>query len=408
MDIFAADDLAVRLKQINPKIIVLVGGPHITAVPHETMEKFPSFDIAAIGEAEETISDLLDTLEGKKNNSLADVNGIIFRENNHLITTKPRALIQDLDSLPLPAWDMLPDLKKYYFAPAWTQHSQSMTILTSRGCPYQCIYCDRKVFGNRIRYHSAKYVMEMIRLLNSRYGINHLRIGDDIFMIKKERMLKVCEMLFAEKMKVTWSCLARVDSINPETLARMKKAGCFSIAFGVETGSQKIHDFEKKKIKLSQIAEAVKITRKAGIKTISFNIIGHPMETIETIKETINFNKKIKVDEFKTQFMVPFPGTELYQIADKYGDFDKDWRRMTVFQEPIFIPHGLTKEEMIEWNKKGFMSFYLQPRIIFAYLRQIRSWEEVKMILLGGLTLIGWGLRELLKIPMNLIRREKK
>lgn len=153
----------------------------------------------------------------------------------------------------------------------------------------------------------------------------------------------------------------------------------------------------KKRVTLKKIEHAVKITKKVGIKTISFNIIGHPLETVETIKETIKFNKKIKVDDFKTQFIIPFPGTELYQIAEKYGTFDRHWKKMSVFKEPIFVPHGLTKEDLIRWNKKAFWSFYLQPRIIFKYLTQIRNLQELKVILIGGITLISWKIKELFR-----------
>lgn len=396
IDIYGAFDFASKLKSIRPDIVTILGGAHITAVPRETMERFPSFDIGVIGEGENTIIDLLDSLEEKNGKKLSDVNGIIYRDAGNISVTNPLQSIVDMDSLPLPAWDLLPNINKYYFAPPWTMHSgKTVTIITSRGCPYQCIYCDRKIFGNKVRFHSAEYVKDMIKTLHFKYGILHFRIADDNFIVNKKRLREICDLLRKENVKVTWSCLARVDSIDSETLALMKKAGCWSIAFGIETGSQKIHDFEKKKVTLEKIESAVKLTRKAGIRTIGFNIIGHPLETIDTIKETINFNKKIKIDDFKTQFMVPFPGSELYQIAEQYGTFNKDWKSMSVFQEPVFVPHGLTKEDLIKWNKKGFWSFYLQPRIIFSYLTNIRSLSEIKAILIGGITLMKWKIKEL-------------
>jgi anaerobic magnesium-protoporphyrin IX monomethyl ester cyclase len=393
IDIFAAADFAKRLKKARPDITVIIGGPHLTAAAKETMRRFGDFDIGVIGEGEITITELLDRLED--GGDLKKVNGTIFRQDGALVTTRPREFIKDLDALPLPAWELLPDMAKFYFAPAWTGHAGcTATIITSRGCPSQCIYCDRKVFGNAVRYHSAEYVLRMLKEMNSRYGIKHFRLGDDNFIINKKRLIEICEMIIDEKLKISWSCLARADSMDQGILSVMKKAGCWSVAFGVETGSQKIHDLEKKKVTLDSIEEAVKMTRAAGIRTISFNIIGHPLETEETIKQTIDFNKKIKVDEFKTQFMVPFPGTELYEYADKYGTFDKDWKNMGVFREPIFIPYGLTKEIMIKWNQKGFMDFYLQPRIILMYLLRIRCLDEVKTILLGAITLINWRIKE--------------
>lgn len=396
MDVLRAHDFAAKLKKAIPKTIIIVGGPHITAVPEETMERLPAFDIGVLGEGETTIVDLLDSLEGASGKRLNDVDGIVYRDGEKLLITRPRSPIEDLDSLPLPAWDMLPNLRAHYFAPPWTLHSgRTATIITSRGCPFQCIYCDRKVFGNHVRFHSARYVIDMLKTLHLKHGISHFRIGDDNFIVQKKRLHEICDSVVKEKLNITWSCLARADSIDSEALSRMKRAGCWSVAFGVETGSQKIHDLEKKHIDLDKIARAISLTKKAGIKTISFNMIGHPLETIETIKETIGFNKRIKVDEFKTQFMVPFPGTELYKDAEKYGTLDKDWSNMGMFKDPVFIPYGLTKEDMIKWNKKGFISFYLQPRIILSYLTQAHTIGELKMMVIGAITIIGWKIKEL-------------
>lgn len=395
MDIFRSHELAKLIKEANPNITVINGGPHMSAAAKETMERMPYFDIGVIGEAEGIIIDLLDTLEGRGKAKLMNVNGLIYRERGDLKMTAPASLVQDLDTLPVPAWDLLPDMKKFYFAPAWTKHGgQAATIITSRGCPYKCTYCDRSVFGNKVRYHGPKYTLNMIRTLKKKYGIGHFRIGDDNFIMHRERLAEICQGIIREKLEVSWSCLSRADLINEKFLEEVKQAGCWSIAFGIESGSQKIHDFEKKKMSLERIAEAIALCRKYKIKTISFNIIGHPLETIETIKETIEFNKKIKVDDFKTQFMTPFPGTELYQDADKLGKFDKSWEKMVVFSDPIFIPNGLTKEDLIKWNKKGFISFYTQPRIIYNYLAQIHSSKEIKMICSGAITIVTWKIIE--------------
>ena len=387
INIYSAADLAKRIKNLNPKIKIIVGGPHITAVPIETLERFPEIDIGVIGEGEITIVDLLNTLENGKD--LKNVKGIVYRKDKNIILTERREFIKNLDQLPFPAFDLLPDIKKYYRPPAWSLHRKTSALLiTSRGCPFQCTFCDRAVFGNIARAHSAEYVMKMIRELYYKYGVRHLRLNEDNLLLFKDRLKKICKAIIKEKLKLTWSCFARADCVDLELLKLMKKAGCWQISYGIESGEQKILDVEKKNITLEQIEKAVRLTKKVGIRVVGFNMIGHPLETIESMKKTIDFNKRIKVDDFKTEFLTPFPGTELYYTAEKYGVLDRDWRKMGVYRDPIFIPYGLTKDLLIEWHKRGLWQFYLQPRIIFSYLMQIRSIEDIKTLFLGAITIL--------------------
>ena len=395
INIFTAAELAEKLKKSNPQMKVIIGGPHVTAAPEETMKRFPSFDIGVLREGELTIVELLELLKNSESNptfeELSKVPGIIYRntESDQTTRSEPRKFIKDLDTLPLPAWDLLPDLNKYYVPPGWSMHrDSSAVIITSRGCPSQCTYCDRAVFGNYIRLHSADYVMKMLHLLYYKYKIRHFRINEDNFVFVRQRVMEVCNRIIKENLKITWSCFARADRVDLEMLKLMKKAGCWQISYGVETGCQKIHDVEKKNVTLEQTAKAVKLTRQAKIRVVGFNMIGHPLETVKTMQATIDFNKKIKVDDFKTQFLMPFPGTELYQTAEQFGDFDRDWKKMAVFKEPIFIPYGLTKEQIIHYNKKGFWQFYTQPRVIFSYLIQVRKFSDIKTLFVGGLTIL--------------------
>lgn len=383
INIYSAADLAKRIKDVNPKIKIIVGGPHITAVPKETLKRFPEIDIAVIGEGEITLIDLLNVLENKKN--LKKVKGIAYRNGKKIVITKKREFIKNLDILPPPAFDMLPDLKKYYKPPAWSLHAKTSALLiTSRGCPSQCTFCDRAVFGNICRAHSAEYVLKLIRYLYYNYGARHLRLNEDNLLIFRKRLEKICNAIIEEDLKLTWSCFARVDFVDIELLKLMKQAGCWQISYGIESGEQKILDVEKKHVTLEQIERAVKLTREAGIRVVGFNMIGHPLETIKSMKKTIDFNKRIKVDDFKTEFLIPFPGTEIYYTAEKYGTLDRDWRKMGVYRGPVFIPHGLTEEILIEWHKRGLRQFYLQPRIILSYIKQIRSLSDIKTLFLGA------------------------
>lgn len=397
-DICQAGDLADKLKKLRAEVTIIVGGPHISAVPKETMTRFPWIDIAVLKEGERTIVELLDTLRGKSRRTLSEIAGIAFRDNKNLSMTAPRELIKDLDSLPLPAWDLLPDLGKYYCPPGWTmQNARSAVVITSRGCPNQCIFCDRTVFGNAYRYHSAEYVLEMLSTLRKQYGVDYVRILDDNFILNRKRLIRICEMILENGLPVSWSCVARADCIDGEMVHRMKAAGCRSMSFGIESGSQQILDFEKKNISLDTIARAVEITRKAGIKTMGYNILGHPMETIDTIEQTVAFNKKIRIGDCQFAFIIPFPGTELHKIANQYGSFEDDWQKMGHFNEPTFVPHGFTRQQLIRCGKRAYLSFYLQPRMILSYLGRIRSLGQLKTFILGGMTLIGWAVAGLFR-----------
>lgn len=376
--ILNAARLAREIKNRDKDRVVMIGGSHITAVPEETMERFPQFDIGVVGEGEATIIDLMETYN--RGNRLDNVKGIIFRENGKLKLTEPRAYIKDLDSLPMPAWDLLPYLPQYYRPAAQSvKRLPSTSIVTARGCIGKCTFCDRKVFGNRCRGHSTAYIMRMIKNLYYDYGIRDLQIDDDTFMIFKRRMIEVCEALIEEKMDLSWCCLARVDHVNPDLLQLMKKAGCWQIQYGIESGSQEILDVLRKGTNLQQIEQAIRWTREAGINSKGFFMIGNPLETEETMRQTIEFAKKLDLDDFQMTFLTPFPGSEFYEMAAEYGTFNYDWAKMNEYNV-TFIPNGLTEEMLVKYHKKAFREFYLRPRIILSYLRRMRHLELILLL----------------------------
>lgn len=391
--IYDAHDICEEVKRFAPNTITLIGGPHLTAVPKETMDRLPDFDIGVVGEGEATCKELFTALLTDHGKNLSEIKGLILRKNGHVVTTGPRDTISDLDSIPLPAWDLLPDLKKYYMAPAYTRSSgATATIITSRGCPAKCTFCDRSVFGNSTRFHSADYVIKMIETLYNDHGIRHIRFSDDNFLLNRPRLKKVCNYLIEERPDVTWSCLSRVDTIREPIMPLIQKAGCVAIALGIESGNQEILDLEMKRCTLEQMETAVALCRKHKISVISLNMLGHPKETLETIKETVDFNKKLKVDEFKLEFLTPYPGTELYRTAHLYGEFDDDWRKFHSIKEPLFIPHGLTKEELMKASQMAYFSFYTQPRIIYAYLKKLRNWAIIRAMFTAVYLLLKWKL----------------
>ena len=386
-----AVEIAARVKAADKDITTIIGGPHLTALPQETMSRFPALDIGVMGEGDYTIMDLLRALE--EGGDLSRISGLIIRSGGEVSLTPERARINNLDELPFPAWDLLPDLAQYYLPPVHTvQRFPAALMVASRGCSGQCTFCSRCVFGNVLRAYSAEYAFAMIRDLYNNYGIREIQMRDDNFTAYRKRMLELCEILRREKLDLVWTCAGRVDMVTPTILTAMKEAGCRQIWYGIESGSQVVPGPIKKNTTIGQIRAAVKMTNAAGISPCGFFIIGHPSETVESLEATVEFARDLPLDEAHFSFMTPFPGSELFQTAQLYGTFDDDWRKANGWL-PVFVPHGLTAELLEKYSKKAFRRFYFRPRIILAYLKRMRTWRHIKVYFLGFLSLLEFLIR---------------
>jgi len=387
LEIYSAAKLALLIKEKNPAIITILGGVHLTADPVETMTGFPQFDVGVVGEGEATLVELIQALNSKVD--IKTIPGIVCRANDQVQLSRPREPSRDLDSLPPPAWKLIPGFPESYSPPAYATFSNSScSILTSRGCGHKCTFCFQGTMGRLLRFHTAEYVLNTIKHLYHEYGIRDFRIFDDQFLADKKRTREICDLLIKENLNITFACMARINTINPEILQLLKRAGCRQISFGIESGSQRILDFIKKGIRLDEVYRAVKWTKEAGILTLGYFILGFPTETEETIKETINFSCNLLLDDISFFFLTPFPGTEIYRTAESYGALNKDWGNMSLFTDPSFIPHGLTKEKLIYFRKKALLKFYLRTRIIFSYMKRIKSLEQIKGLLGGVLAIV--------------------
>jgi anaerobic magnesium-protoporphyrin IX monomethyl ester cyclase len=393
MAIFNAADLAHAIKKARPDVFIILGGAHITAAPEDTMNMFSGFDVGVIGEGEKTIVELLEALDSK--NDLAKVDGLIVRTNNGPKRSNRRAFIRKLDELPMPAWDLFPDIGKHYSPPAHSlDRKMSTSIITSRGCSGKCIFCDRSIFGNFVRAHSPDYTANVVRHLYYTYGIRGLRFDDDNLMLFRKNLEAICHHIIREKLDVLWSCMARVDFVDPEILELMYQAGCRQIRYGIESGSPEVLKIIKKQIKLDQIKNAVKWTRRAGIRTMGYFMIGHPGETKDTIRQTIDFAKRIDLDEFKINFFTPLPGTEIYREAYRYGHLSTNLRDFHFHRTPSFIPFGLTEKDLIRDKKTAFREFYLRPRIILRHITRIRNLAQLMSLAKGTISLVWYWLKK--------------
>jgi radical SAM superfamily enzyme YgiQ (UPF0313 family) len=381
--IFHAAAFAALAKERLPGLTVIIGGPHVSAAPLETMERFAEFDVAVLGEGEGTIIDLLEAMDAKA--GLQVIPGIILRTAGRLVTTGRRPFLADLDQLPYPAWDLLEGFPERYLpAPFKVRRVPAASLVTSRGCPNRCIFCDRSVFGTSCHAFSAEYVLGMLQHLAGNFGIREFSFEDDTFITFKKRLVAICQGIIDHGIDISWTCLGRVTSVDSETLELMRRAGCWQISFGIESGCQEILTAIHKNVTLEQIQKAVVLCRDAGILSKGFFIVGHPGESGETLARTLDFALKLPLDDISVTMLTPFPGTEIFDRAAEFGEFDSDWSRMNLLNT-VFVPHGLTREDLEQYQRKILRRFYLRPRIIAGYLRRlILNPAMTKGVLLGA------------------------
>lgn len=342
---------------------VVLGGPHPSAMPEESLQK-EAVDIVARGEGEETIKEIC------KEEDLNKIKGISFKMDGRILHNADRPFIQNLDDLPFPARDMF-DLKKYHSD--FHKNKIIGDILTSRGCPCNCNFCYKSIFGRFYRMRSPENIIqewkEMIDM-----GIEEINIMDDNFSVNQERAIRVCNMIIDKELKIDWNATGglRVDSISKELLTVMKKSGCYRVAFGAESGSQGILDKIGKNIKLEQIENAVKLSKEVGIEVTLFFIIGNLYENERTIQKTINFAKKLDPDYVQFTVATPYPGTRLYETVKKEGKIlVDDWERFGSYEGKAYFEHGeLTKELVESMYKKAYKEYYMRPKIILRYLKK--------------------------------------
>lgn len=340
---YQAKKMAKTIKKYYPEITLIIGGIHGSAMPEETLT-MSDFNIVVRGEGEITILELIEKLLSK-DNDLSTIQGISYKTfSGEIIHNQERSLITDLDTLPAPD-KALTDLYLYY---------QKGAILTGRGCPNQCIFCSCGAFcGNKYRPRSVQHILGEIKDTINRFGIDQFEIHDDTFTISKSRVASFCKEVTEEGLEITWGCQSRVTTIDEELAKVMFDAGCRSIQFGVESGNQAVLNSIKKGITLNQVEKAVMGAHKAGISNIICTfMIGHPEDTRDTIKDTVDFALRLHdLGVTITPFTVltPLPGTDVYHHAQEYGIniFDDDWERYTFSRVNMETKH-LKAEELQE------------------------------------------------------------
>jgi anaerobic magnesium-protoporphyrin IX monomethyl ester cyclase len=371
----AAEDIKIQL----PSVPVVVGGPHLTAAPEYTMG-FDCFDVGVIGEGEITFLELVRQYKKNGLNNIDFIDGIVYRENGKIIRTRQREFIKDLDCLPFPARHLYPSLSAYRPTPASYRRLPQGVLITTRGCPSKCTFCDRAVFGSSYRERSADKVVEEIEELIYKFGAREIRFFDDTFTLNEKRVFEICNKLKERKIKIPWTCLTKVANVSKEMLKEMKEAGCWQVLFGLESGDERILKLLKKGNTVEQNEKAVRLARDAGLSVRGDFIVGTPGETLESLKRTLDFAIKVKVDYAHFNKFVPYPGTELYETLTEQGHRFDFMGSFSIIDHStiLFIPESMSKEEFRKFLDYANKAFYLRPAYIIKRLLSLRSWTELK------------------------------
>jgi magnesium-protoporphyrin IX monomethyl ester (oxidative) cyclase len=328
--IMAAVETAHLVKMIDSSIKVVVGGAHVSVKGEEFLEQNDSVDFAIVAEGEYTMLELLEAVEGKR--LLRDVKGLIYKENGRAIRNHDREFIEPLDELPFPAYHLV-DMEAYLSASKRkmysrdTEEDRAITMITSRGCPFNCVFCSVHIhMGKRWRPHSADYVVRHIKLLVDRYNVKQIHFEDDNISASRKRMHELLDKMMEQDINVKWDTPngIRADTLDEPLLRKMKKAGCKGLKIGIESGDQYVLDnIIKKNLRLEKVVEIAKLCRKIGIPLGAFYIIGFPGETVKNMENTARFAKmlyrKYGVKQWGAAHATPLYGTELYRICKEQG-----------------------------------------------------------------------------------------
>jgi radical SAM superfamily enzyme YgiQ (UPF0313 family) len=371
-----AHRVARTAKKAVPGCFLVIGGPHATLYPEETAG-LADVDAAVVGEGEFPFEALLKAL--RAGGPVEDLAGVITRKR----LTDPRPTgkirhIQDLDLLKRPSRHLLnPDL---YFSPL-AAHRRVTTMMSSRGCPGKCVFCDRPQMGKVLRKRSAASVVAEMEFCSREMGIGEIFFYDDTFNIDKMRVLEICERLVSSGIRVRWGIRARVDSMTPEIIRSLGRAGCCRISYGVETGSRRLQKRIRKNLDLDRVRDVFARTRAAGIETLGYFMIGLPSEKKEEVDETIDLMMSLPMDYAHIALFTPYPGTAVYRDALAQGVYPSDyWRDFARRPTPDFTPRywneNFTDAALHAMLKSAYSRFYRRPGYMLQRLLKVRSAGE--------------------------------
>jgi radical SAM superfamily enzyme YgiQ (UPF0313 family) len=372
-------------------------GTHVTPMPRQTMQPYPALDFVLVGEPDLTIRDLLDHLENKfalrspqiqtlfaKHDpayqpalladgvtaDLSGIKGLAWRRGDEIVLNATRPFIQDLNDLPIPLHQLLP-LDKYRMP----MMNPFTFILTGRGCPAGCIYCIKNVsYQHVVRLRTPENIMEELWRLK-KLGISNINMYSDLFTVSREQVMTLCQMMIDQDIKMRWTCNSRVDYVDEEMLAMMGRAGCFFMAWGIESGNEQVLKHAHKGASTARAEQALRWAKKAGIMNWGYFIIGLPTETEDTIRQTIDFAKRLPLDIALFHVAAPYPGTPFFFEVVENGWFRPGtrWEQVDMDRGTVLDYPGLPAERLLYWQKRAFREWAFRPGPALTYLKILLS-----------------------------------
>lgn len=379
----AVKEMISIIKGICPDAITIIGGPGPSVEPN-IVHEFINANFGFKGEAEIGFPMLIESI-GVKNADLGSIPGLIWKNGKEIMINQ-QGFIDNLDELKQPSWDLLMP-ESYPLAPhgAFFKKMPTAPIFATRGCPYCCTFCAGfAVSGRKIRHRSIKSIVDEIEMLHKDHGINEIHIEDDNFTLKRQFVVDFCNELARRKLDIAWACPngVRLDTLDAELLAMMKKSGLYVVSVGIESGSNRILKDMRKSLTKEKIREKVNLIHAAGLDIVGFFILGYPGETTKDINATIDFACELPLKRASFMLFKPFPGTEATErIKHELCITEKDRANFSL-HKVAYSPKGMTFSELKKLRRKALLRFYMRPKIIFSLYSNIKSFQHLKYVLL--------------------------
>jgi anaerobic magnesium-protoporphyrin IX monomethyl ester cyclase len=363
--------IAVAVKMRMPDMRIVFGGPHPSALPAEPLEEGAA-DYVLTGEAETTLPRLI------AGDAPESVPGLSWQDNGAVRHNPPPALIENLDDLPMPAFDKLP-IEKYHPSLGNYRVRPCLGITLTRGCYGRCTFCYRHLFGSRVRPHSPGRIIETLEMLKTRYVVKEVQFYDDIFLGTKERIHSFCHAVLSRSLGMLWVCNMRAELTDDATMRLMRKAGCYMVDYGIENGNPALLGSMKKNVDLERTIDSMHTARRAGMQLKSGFMIGYPGETRADMQRTIATARRAAPDAAMFNIVTPFPGTEIFAQCEADGTLlSKHWEDYDYAHPLIRLPDADAKD-LLRIYRKAYSAFYLRPSMVWRWLRIVRSPEQLRM-----------------------------